>query len=496
MLASVKSAAPSPFRSQLIEVECDLSNSLPGFSVVGLPDKSIEESRERVRGAIKNSGLKVPPKRIILNLAPADLPKDGSAYDLAMAVAILAASGQIPMPDKNTLFAGELSLDGRLRPIPVAVACMELARSRNIRKVYLPADNSYEAAAAGGADVYPVKSLEELVRHLKDELTLSPAKQPSYRTDQIKAEVDLADIVGQNQAKRALEIAAAGMHNLILTGPPGAGKTLLCRALAGLLPPPTQEEQIEITKLHSLGGGHSGSLITSRPFRSPHHSASASSLIGSTKRPGEISLAHHGILFMDELAEFNRAALEAMRQPLEDGYITIARANATLRLPAKFLLAATSNPCPCGYYDDQDRACECTGAAFARYRQKLSGPLIDRIDMFIKVERIKTQEMVSRDKREDTKTVALRVKRARVAQLARFKGSKTNSEMTSKEIDQYCRLTDEGSALAVQAMQRLGLSGRGYHRALRIARTIADLEGSNQIETHHLAEALAYRATV
>ena len=499
MLARIFAPALVSFDNRLVEIECDMANGLPGFVVVGLPDKAIEEARERVKSAIRNSGLILPAKRITLNLAPADLPKDGTGYDLGMAVAILVASGQIDNSSlSSSLFLGELALDGSLRPVKGSVLAAQLASEHALTHVYVATDNAAEAALTSSAKVIAVPNLLALFRHLVGETLLSVVETTtvSVATTAVPA-IDLANVYGQPMAKRALEIAAAGGHNILLSGPPGAGKTLLSKALIGILPPPTFEEMIEITKLYSLAGLNPGGVVSTRPFRAPHHTASSVALIGggTIPKPGEISLSHQGILFLDELPEFPRSVLEVLRQPLEDGTVTVARAARVTTFPARFMLVATRNPCPCGYAGDTLQACNCSPAQILRYQRKLSGPLLDRIDLIIDVTRVEQKDLVAAKLAEPSSAVAARVQAARERQQKRFgKGSYLNSSLTGPAVRQYCRLDTETSAVAGQAISRLSLSARSYNRILKVSRTIADLAEQDTIALPHFMEALQYRS--
>jgi magnesium chelatase family protein len=501
MLAQTYAPALFGVDGRLISIECDITNGLPGFVVVGLGDKAVEESRERIRSAIKNSGLIIPPRRLTLNLAPADLPKDGSGYDLGMAMAILAASNQIdPTLLANTLFLGELGLDGSIRPVRGAIMAAQIASSQTqLTQLFVPVDNAAEAGAIEGAKVFAVNNLLELYRHLIGLQVLSPIKPvPLHALKPTTATtVNFNQIYGQTQAKRAVEIAAAGNHNLLLTGPPGTGKTLLAKALMGILPKPSLNEMIEITKLHNLAGHRTSGIIHERPFRAPHHTASSVALIGGgiKPRPGEISLSHGGVLFLDELPEFPRDVIEVLRQPLEDGTITVARAAGVMTFPARFMLVATRNPCPCGYYGDQQHTCDCKAGVINQYQRKLSGPLLDRIDLLVDVLRIDHSAIVAGTAAEDTATIRQRVELARQRQAGRFGNAPTmaNAYMTSQQLKKYCKLNNTIAKIATSAMQNLGLSARSYTKTLKVARTIADLEQSDQIQVHHFTEALQYR---
>jgi len=498
MLAKIYAPALLSLENRLIEIECDMTSGLPGFVVVGLGDKAVDEARERVRSAIKNSGLALPPKRLTLNLAPADLPKDGSGYDLGIAVAVLAASGQLRERLDDSLFLGELSLNGDLRPVRGALLAAQLAADAGLQRIYVPAVNAPEAALLGGIDVIGVTNLLELYHHLIGLAPLAVSPPTGATPKAAPASVDLAGIYGQVQAKRALEIAAAGGHNLLLSGPPGAGKTLLAKALIGLLPPPSFAEMLEITKIASLAGHGPGGIITARPFRAPHHTASSVALIGggSQPKPGEISLSHSGILFLDELPEFPRHVLEVLRQPMEDRTVTVARASGVVTFPADFMLVATANPCPCGYYGDSLRVCTCPLAAVSRYRRRLSGPLLDRIDLVLEVGRVEYEDMTSEVVSETTETVAKRVAAARNRRYARtiVADQVINAGLTNDGVKSVCRPTVAAARLAREAMTGFGLSARAYTRTLKVAQTIADLASSEVIEEAHLAEALQYRS--
>lgn len=504
MLAQVVCPALRGIESFLVRVEVNLGKGLPSFAVVGLAQGAVREGRERVWAALQNSGFAIPPKKITVNLAPADVRKEGSAFDLPLALGLLAGAGQLPSgPLKHTAFVGELGLDGTLQPVRGALSMAEGCRAGGLKALVLPEENAAEGAVVEGLQILGARTLWDVVRHIRGSKAIRPSEIASgdllSLTDWKGG--DLGDVRGQGHVKRALEVAAAGGHNLLLLGPPGAGKTMLARRLPGILPPMTLQEAVEATRVHSVAGilDQGESLLRARPFRAPHHTVSDGGMVGggSTPRPGEVSLAHNGVLFLDELPEFRRNVLEALRQPLEDGTVVLSRTKISLRFPSRFVLVAAMNPCPCGYFGDGDDRCTCDPSVVLRYRNRVSGPLLDRIDLHVPVGRVPFQELAGVEPKKESPKVRERVRSARVIQSHRFandSGVNCNGQMGPGEIRRYCRAPPAVVRLLQGALDRLGLSARAYHRILKVARTVADLDDADEIGPTHVAEAVQFRS--
>ena len=500
MYAKVTSAGLFGLNACPVQVETDIARGLPNFEVVGLPDTAVRESRDRVKAAIKNCGFEVPSGRITVNMAPADLRKVGPIYDLPIFLSLLAAANETNADFSGSVFVGELALDGTIRRIQGALPMAMMAKAEGMRRIFVPVENAGEASVVQGIDVYGVHSAIEVLDHLEGLKKLTPETPLEFSPEIVQSPLDMADVQGQEFAKRAMEIAAAGGHNAILIGSPGSGKSMLAQRLPSILPDMTFEEAIECTRIHSIAGTLESDrpLIASRPFRAPHHTISAAGLSGggTIPKPGEISLAHNGVLFLDELPEFDRTALEILRQPIEEGQVTISRVSGTLTYPCSMIVVAAMNPCPCGYYGHPSRPCSCSPQKVSRYLNRVSGPLLDRLDLHIEVAPVEFSHLASRKKAESSADIRARVNAARAVQRERYAGTpiRCNAQLTAAMVREYCQVTEAGMRVLKQAFDRLGLSARGYDRILKVSRTIADLAGSDVIDLPHISEAIQYRS--
>lgn len=498
MFCRIKSGGVLGIDGFEVDVEIDVAPGLPQFAVVGLPDKAINEAKDRVRSALKNAGYNIPPKKITVNLSPSYLKKQGTLYDLPIAVGILQTLDVLQVPE-DTVILGELSLDGKINKVNGVLPIVLSLREKGYRKFFVPEGNAFEGGIVEGVEVYGFSSIKELVEYLKGERTKSAVKVDveSLLKDSESFEMDLSDVYGQTLAKRAVEISCAGMHNLLFIGPPGTGKSMLAKRMVTVMPPLTLEEALEITRIYSVAGLLTGALITKRPFRSPHHTASDVALIGggTFPMPGEISLAHRGILFLDEMVEFSRKTLEVLRQPVEDGYVNITRVGGRVRFPAQFLLVGAINPCPCGNYGNPFKACTCSPAQIRNYQSKLSGPILDRIDLKVWVDPVDKEELLGMKSGETSAQIRERIQKAFDIQRERFKNKPVffNGRMSEKDVERYCLMDKDAKIFLSDAMEKLNLTGRSYMRLLKVSRTIADLEGDEIIRTHHLSEALQFR---